>query len=392
MADRDWGVDVHNRPAFWERLGQRPFAAAWDPDSGETFAGWRRRARALFHGLLPEPPGGTAPRTAAPLLKVDVRKVVNDLVFERVVLDGPWCDIPGLVLRPRGEGPFPAVLLLHDHGSRFDIGKEKLVCPPDDDVRRASAEEWTGRFYGGRFVGEDLARRGYLVLATDALGWGERQGNGYESQQALACNLMLLGATLAGVIAREDMAAAAALRARKDVSRVAALGFSFGGVPRLAGGRPVGRRRRRRLRQLDGDAGGAHPGGQQPVARAVGLRHDASWRRAAVRLSRHGRHRRAQAAALLRRLAGSAVSCRQRGRRLWTVAHVMECGRSTAGLHGPFLGQRTCFRRRRAGRRHRLARRESVRFRNGMAPVALAFIPRAATREASHDPRRTRPP
>jgi hypothetical protein len=42
------------------------------------------------------------------------------------------------------------------------------------------------------------------VLAADALGWGSRQGNGYDAQRALAANLMQFGLTFAGVIAAED--------------------------------------------------------------------------------------------------------------------------------------------------------------------------------------------
>lgn len=33
--------------------------------------------------------------------------------------------VPAYLLVPEGKGPFPAVLLLHDHGAHFTIGKEK---------------------------------------------------------------------------------------------------------------------------------------------------------------------------------------------------------------------------------------------------------------------------
>ena len=42
------------------------------------------------------------------------------------------------------------------------------------------------RYYGGNFIGDELAQRGYVVLATDVLGWGDRVGNGKDAQQALA--------------------------------------------------------------------------------------------------------------------------------------------------------------------------------------------------------------
>ena len=40
--------------------------------------------------------------------------------------------IKAYLLIPHGAGqssPSPAILMLHDHGARFDIGKEKLVRP-----------------------------------------------------------------------------------------------------------------------------------------------------------------------------------------------------------------------------------------------------------------------
>ena len=37
--------------------------------------------------------------------------------------------VPAYLLVPEGKGPFPAVLLLHDHGAHFSIGKEKMVRP-----------------------------------------------------------------------------------------------------------------------------------------------------------------------------------------------------------------------------------------------------------------------
>ncbi|MEE1765691.1 dienelactone hydrolase family protein [Streptomyces sp. SP18BB07] len=138
--------------------------------------------------------------------------------------------VRGALLTPHGTGPFPAVLLLHDHGAKFDIGKEKLVRPWFDESRLASARAWADRYFSGRFVGDELARRGYVVLAVDALGWGDRGPTTYEEQQALASNLYNLGSSLAGLMAREDMRAAGFLAGldRVDRRRVAALGFSMG--------------------------------------------------------------------------------------------------------------------------------------------------------------------
>jgi dienelactone hydrolase len=139
--------------------------------------------------------------------------------------------VSGYLLVPKGTGPFPAVLLLHDHGARFDIGKEKVIEPfADRPERVASARQWVGQVYGGRFLGDELARRGYVCFATDALNWSDRGGAGYDGQQALSANLLHLGLSWAGLIAHEDRRAAEFLATRPEVdpARVAAMGLSMG--------------------------------------------------------------------------------------------------------------------------------------------------------------------
>jgi dienelactone hydrolase len=84
--------------------------------------------------------------------------------------------------------------------------------------------------YGGRWLGDELAKRGYVCLSTDALNWSDRGGAGYEGQQALAGNLLHLGVSWAGLIAHEDLRAAEFLATRPEVDpkRVAAMGLSMG--------------------------------------------------------------------------------------------------------------------------------------------------------------------
>ena len=73
-----------------------------------------------------------------------------------------------LMLAPKGDGPFPAALMLHDHGGKFDIGKEKVIAPWGDPVRVAASQAWADKYFSGRHLGDELARRGYVVLAVDA--------------------------------------------------------------------------------------------------------------------------------------------------------------------------------------------------------------------------------
>ena len=42
--------------------------------------------------------------------------------------------------------------MLHDHGGKFDIGKEKMIEPfgAADAARHASAQAWTDKEFSGR--------------------------------------------------------------------------------------------------------------------------------------------------------------------------------------------------------------------------------------------------
>ncbi len=77
------------------------------------------------------------------------------------------------VLVPYGAmSPCPAVLALHDHGGFYTHGREKVVEGLSDSE---ALVDFVGRSYQGRYWASELARRGYVVLVADVLGWGERR-------------------------------------------------------------------------------------------------------------------------------------------------------------------------------------------------------------------------
>ncbi|MFF9777052.1 dienelactone hydrolase family protein [Streptomyces sp. NPDC013978] len=203
------------------------FPLAWGTSPIRDFRTWRRVARATVEEHLFVGPDDTAYEPEFGGHRGEGDGYTQETVTFSLTRYGR---VRGTLLTPHGTGPFPAVLLLHDHGAKFDIGKEKLVRPWFDESRLASAQAWADRYFSGRFVGDELARRGYVVLAVDALGWGDRGPTTYEEQQALASNLYNLGSSLAGLMAREDVRAAGFLAGldRVDCRRVAALGFSMG--------------------------------------------------------------------------------------------------------------------------------------------------------------------
>ncbi|AVR94944.1 dienelactone hydrolase family protein [Pseudoduganella armeniaca] len=211
-------------PALKARL---TFPMAWTPQIKDLPA-WRAAGRAkLWEATLQERDDTPfAPQVIATQDRGSY--VARQVVFNLTATSR----VRALLLVPKAPGPHPAALLLHDHGGRFDIGKEKLIAPWGDSARETAARTWADKYFGGRMPGDELARRGYVVLAADALGWGDRGPLTGDAQQALAANFFNLGSSLAGNMALEDLRAAAFLAALPEVDRrhVAALGFSMGAL------------------------------------------------------------------------------------------------------------------------------------------------------------------
>ena len=152
-------------PVFHSRLASGlDYRLSWLSGKHRDFEAWRHEARAkVMECLLLAPP--VAPFAPEIIAEQDrgsylARKVVFNVTGDSRVL--------AFLLVPKSAGPHPAALLLHDHGARFDIGKEKVVAPWDEPPEKMeSARKWSAQYYGGRFVGDELARRGYVCLATD---------------------------------------------------------------------------------------------------------------------------------------------------------------------------------------------------------------------------------
>jgi dienelactone hydrolase len=220
------GVSKDNLPVNVQQIKSRmTYPMAWTP-AVKDLAAWRSAGVAKAWELTWQAPDHT-PFNMQVIDEIDrgtyiARRVAFNLTADSRVL--------GLVLVPKGKGPFPAAVMYHDHGSKFDIGKEKLIEPWYDEARLTSAKGWSAKFFTGRFPGDELAKRGYVVFATDALGWGDRGGLTYEMQQALAANFSNMGSSLAGQMAMEDARAAEFLASLPEVnkSQVAAIGFSMG--------------------------------------------------------------------------------------------------------------------------------------------------------------------
>lgn len=226
------GYEVQdNMPSFYEQLKQSlTYPMAWGNSPEKDFSKWREEAREkLLECMDPAPP--VVPYDMK-VLATEKRKgyEVQKIVFN---VSG-YSRVPAYLLVPEGKGPFPAVLLLHDHGAHFTIGKEKMVRPFGvSDVVMKDADNWCKICYDGQYVGDYLAENGYVVLALDALFWGERgrkEYARYDSQQALSANLLQMGMSWGGLIAWDDIRSAEFLTSlpQVDKEKVGTMGFSMG--------------------------------------------------------------------------------------------------------------------------------------------------------------------
>lgn len=239
--------------------------------AGQKFSSWQQQSRQLLRqSYLWQQP---LPDIKAELLAtLDQGSYVRELWQLQLLTAEPqrlW------LLKPKtatAKTPAAAVLLLHDHGAEFRLGKDKWVKPLGVEIdqlqlhhrdsssdksstqtkmqqaKTALARRWADKYFSGNFVGDDLAKAGFVVLAADTLGFGERGSMldpaqqqalsqtavsapmQYTEQQQLAANFLARGHSLAGFTALEDLQLAAFLASRPEVKpgHISALGFSMG--------------------------------------------------------------------------------------------------------------------------------------------------------------------
>ena len=217
-----------NLPVFYQKMTARmDYKLSWLNYGQGDFETWRKEAREKVMDCLMAPP---------PFIPFDPVVIDSEdrgtYIARKVVFNVTgYSRVLALMLVPKSPGPHPAVLLLHDHGAYFKLGKEKVIRPFNVSPEVIdNANKFAKLCYGDRFIGDELAKRGYVCLAVDMLNWGDRQGGAYIGQQALASNLLNLGGSFAGLIAWEDMSAATFLSQQPEVdsTRIAAVGLSVG--------------------------------------------------------------------------------------------------------------------------------------------------------------------
>ena len=206
------------------------YPLAWGNSKTKNFKKWKRQARQKVLECM-----GTSPNTSPNPSDGEGLSNLQALKTYKVDIDRGWYHIPALLMIPDGEGPFPAVNLLHDHGAHLFIGKEKMIRPVDDaEEVLQDADQWVEKLYGGQYLGNYLCSKGYVVLAADAPMWGERgraEGADRSQYDVVAGNMMMYGLNLCAQMTYDDIATTRflAMLPMVDKERIGCVGFSMGG-------------------------------------------------------------------------------------------------------------------------------------------------------------------
>jgi dienelactone hydrolase len=216
---------------FLERAykeAERRLALQWE---GE--AQWRRWRAALTRKLR-ELLGGFDDPVCPMRAEVLERNKMKGYVREKVVFQSrPDTSVPAWVLIPdKGAPPYPTMICLHGHGR----GKDSIIGIAEDGTERTEPGEYQQDF------AVQAVRRGYLAIAPEQFGFGERrnaadikEGAGKSSCRPISMNGLMLGRTTIGMRVWDAMRVLDYLRSRKEVDpkRIGCMGISGGGTTTL---------------------------------------------------------------------------------------------------------------------------------------------------------------
>ena len=224
-----------NLPVYADSLlKDLTYPMAWGNSPITDFDEWRKVARQKVFDCMLTPPPPAADGYDMKVLCEEQRDGYKARKIE--IRLSRYYTVPAYVLIPDGQGPFPAVNALHDHGGHLFIGKEKMIRPLscEDSTVIKDADEWAQDLYGGQFVGDYLARHGYVVFSADAPMWGERgqqEGPRRDKYDMIAGNMMMYGIDLSAYMTYDDIAGTEFLATlpEVDANRIGCIGCSMGG-------------------------------------------------------------------------------------------------------------------------------------------------------------------
>lgn len=244
----EWQGEI---PTYVETLKKElAYPMAWGNSPIKNFKKWKKAARAKVFECMMTPPKAAA----AWDMEVLGEEQRDGYKAQKITFNiNAYSRITAYLLIPDGgAGRFPAVVALHDHGAHLFIGKEKMIRPffiaseeQDADGKISEkkkaanqevlddADAWVNQLYEGQYVGDYLAKHGYVVLSIDAPMWGERgrkEGVDRNKYDLIAGNMMMLGRDLSAFMTYDDIASTEFLASLPmvDANRIGCAGCSMG--------------------------------------------------------------------------------------------------------------------------------------------------------------------
>lgn len=237
----EWQGEI---PTYVETLKKElTYPMAWGNNPIKNFKKWKKAARAKVFECMMTPPKAAA----AWDMEVFGEEQRDGYKAQKIAFNiNAYSRITAYLLIPDGKGPFPTVNALHDHGAHLFIGKEKMVRPfftpeeQDAPAKQALCQEilddadaWARQLYDNQYVGDYLAKHGYVVFSADAPMWGERgrkEGVDRNKYDLIAGNMMMLGRDLSAFMTYDDISSTEFLASLPmvDAKRIGCVGCSMG--------------------------------------------------------------------------------------------------------------------------------------------------------------------
>ena len=237
----EWQGEI---PTYVETLKKElTYPMAWGNSPIKNFKKWKKAARAKVFECMMTPPKAAA----AWDMEVLGEEQRDGYKAQKIAFNiNAYSRITAYLLIPDGKGPFPTVNALHDHGAHLFIGKEKMIRPffipeeKDAPEKQALCQEilddadaWAKQLYDNQYVGDYLAKHGYVVFSADAPMWGERgrnEGVDRNKYDLIAGNMMMLGRDLSAFMTYDDIASTEFLASLPmvDAKRIGCVGCSMG--------------------------------------------------------------------------------------------------------------------------------------------------------------------
>ena len=237
----EWQGEI---PTYVETLKKElTYPMAWGNSPIKNFKKWKKAARAKVFECMMTPPKAAA----AWDMEVLGEEQRDGYKAQKIAFNiNAYSRITAYLLIPDGKGPFPTVNALHDHGAHLFIGKEKMIRPfftqeeQDAPEKQALCQEilddadaWAKQLYDNQYVGDYLAKHGYVVFSADAPMWGERgrkEGVDRNKYDLIAGNMMMLGRDLSAFMTYDDISSTEFLASLPmvDAKRIGCVGCSMG--------------------------------------------------------------------------------------------------------------------------------------------------------------------